>query len=173
MKILCKFFRWIMLKTHKNKNKFSSAYVKQFDLLINLSNWFSIKEVCLLERDNFSITCSLFIVLCNLIYFCILLLKFYLRSIQELMKIIVWGNFYFDHLLTRHLKGFQKNIARIILLLVELVIQGIWIIICKKSWRLISILLTHLCGSSLFRWFLLLVFLLNLKTKTVVAPKNT
>ena len=49
------------------------------------------------------------------------------------MKIIVRGKFYCDYLTKHRLKGCERNTARIILLLVKVVIQGIWIIICEKS----------------------------------------
>lgn len=59
-------------------------------------------------------------------------------------------------------KRYQKNITIITLLLIKRLICGIWIIICKKSARLISILLANLCGSSWFRYFWLVCIFLCL-----------
>ena len=53
---------------------------------------------------------------------------------------------------------YNNNIS----LLIKLLIQVIWIIICKKSSRLIYILLTHLCRSLWLRLVLHLVFSLFL-----------
>ena len=108
------------------QHKVCPVYVKQnlFFCLINL--WFSMKNVCLTEHDNFNIEC--------------ILLLDYLRSTKEVMKIIWFAcnKFYFHYL-----KQFQKNIAIIILVLIKLLIQRIWVNISKKSPRPSYVLLAQ------------------------------
>ena len=103
------------------------VYVKH-NLFFCLNSWFSMSDICLMECEYCMFT---FYCILLLGFYHIMLLDFYLWSMQEAMKIIVCSKFYF-HCLNHSFKGCQMNIAIMILLLPNLL---------YKILRLISTLL--------------------------------